>query len=81
MELFTSFYFNFIRLANFEHASQTDVVGSSDSGLAEYVASQVDQTLSWNDVTWLKGITSLPIVLKGILTGQFIGALCDDIFQ
>ncbi|XP_071832600.1 2-Hydroxyacid oxidase 1-like [Apostichopus japonicus] len=59
-----------LKLANFEHASQTDVVGSSDSGLAEYVASQVDQTLSWNDVTWLKGITSLPIVLKGILTEE-----------
>ena len=25
------------------------------------------QTLQWRDVAWLKSITSLPIILKGIL--------------
>lgn len=59
-----------LKLANFEQANQTDVVGTADSGLAEYVAGQIDHTLSWDDVEWLKGITSLPIVLKGILTEE-----------
>ncbi|XP_041329890.1 hydroxyacid oxidase 1 isoform X2 [Pyrgilauda ruficollis] len=38
-----------------------------DSGLAVYVAEAIDATVSWEDVKWLRGLTSLPIVLKGIL--------------
>ncbi|KAM4694889.1 2-Hydroxyacid oxidase 1 isoform 2-T2 [Discoglossus pictus] len=38
-----------------------------DSGLAVYVAQAIDASISWDDIEWLKGITSLPIVAKGIL--------------
>lgn len=38
-----------------------------DSGLAAYVASQLDPALSWQDVAWLRSLTDLPIVLKGIV--------------
>ncbi|XP_064271759.1 2-Hydroxyacid oxidase 1-like isoform X1 [Passer domesticus] len=38
-----------------------------DSGLAVYVAEAIDATVSWEDIKWLRGLTSLPIVLKGIL--------------
>ncbi|XP_021975117.1 protein FAR1-RELATED SEQUENCE 5-like [Helianthus annuus] len=31
-----------------------------DSGLASYVAGQVDRSLSWKDMQWLKSITPLP---------------------
>ncbi|KAL0900116.1 hypothetical protein Bca101_084077 [Brassica carinata] len=41
-----------------------------DSGLASYVAGQVDRTLSWKDVKWLQTITNMPILIKGILTGE-----------
>ncbi|KAJ8044906.1 Hydroxyacid oxidase 1 [Holothuria leucospilota] len=60
------------RLANFEdQSSQSEgVVSSGDSGLAEYVANQIDASLSWDDVEWLKTVTTLPIVLKGILTEE-----------
>ncbi|CAI0548491.1 unnamed protein product [Linum tenue] len=43
---------------------------TSDSGLASYVAGQVDRTLSWKDVKWLQTITSLPILVKGVLTAE-----------
>ncbi|XP_072165889.1 2-Hydroxyacid oxidase 1-like [Diadema setosum] len=60
------------RLANF--APRTDqsrgVQGTSSSGLAEYVASQIDPSLSWKHIEWLKSITTLPIVLKGVLTAE-----------
>ena len=41
--------------------------GKSGSGINDYVTSLFDQTLTWQDVQWLKQITNLPIVLKGIL--------------
>lgn len=41
--------------------------GKSGSGINDYVASLFDQSLTWDDVTWLKELTQLPIVLKGIL--------------
>jgi 4-hydroxymandelate oxidase len=37
------------------------------SGLAAYVASLFDQTLSWKDVEWLCSLTSLPVLLKGVV--------------
>jgi len=40
---------------------------AQDSGLAAYVASLFDQTLSWRDVEWLCGLTTLPVLLKGIV--------------
>ncbi|XP_077491593.1 uncharacterized protein LOC144102151 [Amblyomma americanum] len=41
---------------------------TSGSGLTKYTNDFFDQSLTWNDVNWLKNITSLPIVLKGIMT-------------
>ena len=41
--------------------------GKSGSGINDYVTSLFDQSLTWKDIQWLKKITSLPIVLKGIL--------------
>jgi 4-hydroxymandelate oxidase len=40
---------------------------AEDSGLAAYVASFLDQALSWKDVAWLRSITSLPLLVKGIV--------------
>ena len=38
-----------------------------ESGLAAYIASLYDQSLTWKDVEWLQSITKLPILVKGIL--------------
>lgn len=37
-----------------------------DSGLAGYVQKHLDPSLSWKDIEWLRSITNLPIILKGI---------------
>jgi 4-hydroxymandelate oxidase len=39
----------------------------ADSGLAAYFASLLDASLAWKDLSWLRSLTSLPIVLKGIV--------------
>ncbi|XP_057327539.1 2-Hydroxyacid oxidase 1 [Microplitis mediator] len=57
-----------LKLANFDgHLS--DKINSTDSGsgLNEYVVNLFDDSLNWNDVDWLKSVTNLPIILKGIL--------------
>jgi 4-hydroxymandelate oxidase len=40
------------------------------SALASHSAQEFDPTLSWSDLEWLRAQTGLPIVLKGILTGE-----------
>jgi len=40
---------------------------SQDSGLSTYIASLWDPSISWVDIAWLKSITTLPIILKGVL--------------
>lgn len=37
------------------------------SGLAAYVYRLLDPSLSWDDIAWLRGITRLPVIVKGVL--------------
>ncbi|EMP31734.1 Hydroxyacid oxidase 1 [Chelonia mydas] len=59
-----------LRMKNFD---TNDLAFSSEkgygenSGLAVYVAQAIDPSIKWEDITWLRGLTSLPIVAKGIL--------------
>jgi 4-hydroxymandelate oxidase len=41
--------------------------GATDSGLAAYFASLIDPSLCWSDLAWLRSITSLPILVKGLV--------------
>ncbi|XP_071819150.1 2-Hydroxyacid oxidase 1-like isoform X1 [Apostichopus japonicus] len=44
---------------------------SGDEGLLQYSRDQIDQSQpKWKDVAWLKTITHLPIILKGIITAE-----------
>jgi len=40
------------------------------SAFAKYVVELLDSAVTWRDITWIRSITSLPIVLKGILTAE-----------
>ena len=40
---------------------------ADDSAIAAYAVSQLDPGLTWDDVDWLASITSMPIMVKGIL--------------
>ncbi len=39
----------------------------SGSGLGNYFASSIDPSLSWKDIEWLKSITKLPVLVKGVV--------------
>ncbi len=38
-----------------------------ESGLAAYFADLLDPSLTWADIAWLRGLTDLPVVVKGIV--------------
>ncbi|MBC8441866.1 MAG: alpha-hydroxy-acid oxidizing protein [Deltaproteobacteria bacterium] len=38
-------------------------------GVARAIGEFIDPSLCWDDITWLKGITALPIILKGVGCG------------
>ncbi len=54
-------------LANLLPAGLERFPEADGSGLASYVASLLDPSLSWNDVAWLRSITKLPVLIKGIV--------------
>jgi isopentenyl diphosphate isomerase/L-lactate dehydrogenase-like FMN-dependent dehydrogenase len=37
-----------------------------DSGIAGYFSENLDPSLNWKDIDWIKSITKLPILIKGI---------------
>ncbi|MFS7929458.1 putative (S)-2-hydroxy-acid oxidase [Helianthus anomalus] len=60
----------FLTLKNFEGLDLGKMDEANDSGLASYVAGQIDRTLSWKDVKWLQTITTMPILVKGVITAE-----------
>jgi 4-hydroxymandelate oxidase len=45
-------------------------IGVERSTLGAYVTSNWDPSITWRDFEWFRSITSLPIVLKGVLTAE-----------
>ncbi|XP_056333744.1 hydroxyacid oxidase 1 [Danio aesculapii] len=62
-----------LRMANFESPdlafSKKEGYGE-DSGLAVYVTQAIDAAVRWQDIGWLKTLTKLPVVVKGVLTAE-----------
>jgi 4-hydroxymandelate oxidase len=40
------------------------------SGLDRHFAANLEHGLTWKDIAWLRGLSSLPLILKGILTAE-----------
>jgi 4-hydroxymandelate oxidase len=40
---------------------------AADSGLSAYFASLLDPALGWGDLAWLRSITKLPLLVKGVV--------------
>ncbi|HMF58652.1 MAG TPA: alpha-hydroxy acid oxidase [Pyrinomonadaceae bacterium] len=60
-----------LTMGNFKDAATADLPEAErESGLAAYVASQWDAGVTWKDVEWLRSISRLPVVLKGILSTE-----------
>ena len=61
-----------LHMANFhDHTEDTaHVQQTGASGLAIHADLMFDQSLSWEAVDWLRSITRLPLLIKGILTAE-----------
>jgi (S)-2-hydroxy-acid oxidase len=59
-----------LTLANYNSTYATGVKSDKDSGLATFVSSLINSSLTWNIIPWLRSFTKLPIVVKGILTEE-----------
>ncbi len=60
-----------IEMANFLGLRQARFPdGVSGSALNAFISREFDPTLTWESVGWLRSITSLPIVLKGVATPE-----------
>jgi 4-hydroxymandelate oxidase len=61
-----------LELANFR-ATELALDGEiqqTESGLFTYVQQQMSPSVTWSDIDWLASISSLPIMVKGILRGD-----------
>jgi 4-hydroxymandelate oxidase len=58
-----------LKLGNFSeaHSAAHHQGEEKGSALAQYITAQWDQALAWSDVEWLRSISPLPVVVKGIL--------------
>lgn len=59
-----------LEMANFTGLDQSRFPDAVGSGLEAFVARQFDPSLTWDAVEWLRGTTSLPVLLKGIQTAE-----------
>ncbi|HVC20893.1 MAG TPA: alpha-hydroxy acid oxidase [Vicinamibacterales bacterium] len=58
-------------IRNFESLGRTtEAAWARDSSFFDYVFRLFDPSLTWASIDWLRSITHLPIVLKGILTAE-----------
>uniref|UniRef100_M1C3K8 (S)-2-hydroxy-acid oxidase n=1 Tax=Solanum tuberosum TaxID=4113 RepID=M1C3K8_SOLTU len=58
------------QLKNFEGLISTEYVSDKGSNIEALAAGTFDASLCWKDIEWLKSITKLPILIKGILTSE-----------
>ncbi|THF94698.1 hypothetical protein TEA_015560 [Camellia sinensis var. sinensis] len=55
---------------NLEGLLSTEAVSDNGSKLAAFAAETLDPSLCWKDIDWLKSVTNLPILVKGVLTAE-----------
>ena len=53
-------------------AAQAATPAQADDGskLAQYFAQQIDPSLTWDAIRWLRTVTTLPVLVKGVLTAE-----------
>lgn len=55
-----------LEVKNLVNASKENLIAGKDSGLAAYVKENLDASLNWKDIDWIRSVTGLPLILKGI---------------
>lgn len=58
-----------LRFANLERYGFAPSSASSDR-VVRYIVDEVDQTITWEDLAWLRSVCSLPLILKGVLSPE-----------
>uniref|UniRef100_A0A803NYD4 (S)-2-hydroxy-acid oxidase n=1 Tax=Cannabis sativa TaxID=3483 RepID=A0A803NYD4_CANSA len=58
------------KIRNLEGLMATEVDSNDGSNLEAYASKTMDASLCWKDIEWLRSITSLPILVKGVLTHE-----------
>jgi isopentenyl diphosphate isomerase/L-lactate dehydrogenase-like FMN-dependent dehydrogenase len=59
-----------LEMANFRGLRQADFPATEGSGLAAFVAQQFDPALTWEAVEWLRAVSGLPVLVKGVVTPE-----------
>jgi 4-hydroxymandelate oxidase len=60
-----------LQMGNFNSPDMASMPKPNDqSGLTTYASSMFDPSVTWKDIEWLKSITKLPVLLKGIVRGD-----------
>ena len=61
-----------VRAVNVDPAvmESTHAVAAGTSAIARHSAEHFDRAITWADLPWLRARTSLPVVLKGLLTAE-----------
>jgi 4-hydroxymandelate oxidase len=58
------------RQAGMPNATEIAAAGLGGSGLEAFIAREFDPSLDWRALEWLRSITRLPILVKGVMTGE-----------
>lgn len=59
-----------VTYANFAKYEDPSIKDKAGSAPTYYVANQMDQTLSWKDLEWLKSVAGIPVIVKGVLCAE-----------
>ena len=62
-----------LQLGNFRSASEgamEEGAGVGGSGLQSFVSRMYDRSLSWRDLAWLRSLSPLPLIVKGVMTAE-----------
>ncbi|MEO6695130.1 MAG: alpha-hydroxy acid oxidase [Ignavibacteria bacterium] len=55
-----------VTVKNLETVFKDKLLQKGDSGISSYVTEYFDASFNWKDIEWLKSITKLPLLIKGI---------------
>ncbi|MGH7465119.1 MAG: alpha-hydroxy acid oxidase, partial [Longimicrobiales bacterium] len=59
-----------VEMANFRGMRQATFPAARGSGLLAFISAEFDPSLTWEAVSWLRSITKLPVLVKGVMTAQ-----------
>ena len=59
-----------MQLENLYDAGLKEAQGDHVSALNDFIARNLDASLTWSDIQWLRQISQLPIIVKGIMTSE-----------